>query len=310
MSIAPITYWNRRTGQIEQELVYGESALRWMYETTPGRALGEGLLSRRWVSAAYGSLQSSSWSRRKVAPFIQQFAIPMQDYAQQRFASFNDFFIRRFRAGARPFTQNPHEFAAFAEARYFAIERLDRAQRFPVKGIALSATELLGDSALAAPFEQGPAFIARLCPVDYHRFHFPDSGHGAQSVRRSGPLHSVNPVALQFRPDILITNERQVSILDTDNFGQLAYVEVGATMVGKIVQTHSASLPFARGDEKGYFLFGGSTVVVLGQPGAWTPDADLLAQSRQGRETLVRLGERIALGGTVALPMIVNAVCW
>lgn len=294
MAIAPITYWNRRTGRLEQEQVYGEGALRWMYETRPGRALGEGLLSRSWVSALYGSLQSTRWSARKIAPFVQQFDIPMEEYERSDFASFNDFFIRRFKPGARPFTQNPGELAAFAEARYFAMERLDPAQRFPVKGIALTASELVGDSALAKPFERGPAFIARLCPVDYHRFHFPDGGHVVTTSHCAGPLHSVNPLALQFKPDILITNERQVSILDTDHFGKLAYVEVGATMVGKIVQTHAAGRPFGRGDEKGYFLFGGSTVVVLGEAGAWTPDSDLLTQSAGGVETLVRLGERIA----------------
>jgi phosphatidylserine decarboxylase len=100
-------------------------------------------------------------------------------------------------------------------------------------------------------------------------------------------------MALQFKPDILITNERQVNILDTAHFGKIAYVEVGATMVGKIIQSHAMDQPFRRGDEKGYFLFGGSSVVVLGEPGAWMPDADLLQQTAQGRETLVRLGERI-----------------
>jgi phosphatidylserine decarboxylase len=297
MTIAPITYWNRRAGQLEQEMVYGEGALRWMYETTPGRTLGEGLLSRGWVSALYGALQDTGWSARKVAPFVSKFGIPMEEYEAKRFTSFNDFFIRRFRPGARPFTPHPRELAAFAEARYFAMERLDPAQRFPVKGIALSAAELLGDATLAAPFERGPAFIARLCPVDYHRFHFPDGGRITQSAHRAGPLHSVNPLALQFKPDILVTNERQVSILETDNFGRLAYVEVGATMVGKIVQSHAShasTTRFERGAEKGYFLFGGSTVVVLGEAGAWRPDDDLLEQSLQGRETLVRLGERIA----------------
>lgn len=294
MTVAPISYWNRRTAQVEQEQVYGEGALRWMYETRPGRTLGEGVLSRPWVSALYGTLQSTRWSAGKIAPFVRQFGIPMEEYEETRYRSFNDFFIRRFKPGMRPFTTKPDEMAAFAEARYFAVERLDPAERVAVKGIALSAAELLGDAGLAAPFATGPAFIARLCPVDYHRFHFPDSGRIARIAHRKGPLHSVNPLALQYKPDILVTNERQISILDTDHFGRLAYVEVGATMVGKIVQTHPETAPFKRGGEKGYFLFGGSTVVVLGEPGAWTPDADLLEQSRQGRETLVRLGERIA----------------
>ncbi len=294
MTTSGITFWNRRTARVEQELVYGEGAIRWLYETSIGQALSGSVIAKPWVSAVYGGLQDSARSAKKVAPFVQQFSIPMAEYEDGPFRSFNDFFIRRFRPGARPITQVPSEIAAFAEARYYAIAALDPAQRFPVKGIALTAAELVGDAKLAAPFSGGPAFIARLCPVDYHRYHFPDDGRVVSSARRAGPLHSVNPLALQFKPDILITNERQVTILETTHFGKLAYVEIGATMVGKIVQSHDASRPFSRGDEKGYFLFGGSSVVLLGEPGKWTPDADLLTQTALGRETLVRLGERIA----------------
>jgi phosphatidylserine decarboxylase len=293
MSTAGITFWNRRTGRTEQELVYGEGAIRWIYETKPGQALGEIFLSRRIVSAVYGSVQDTPWSARKIAPFVKQFAIPMNEYEDVPYRTFNEFFIRRFRAGMRPFTTAPTELAAPAEARYFAIEKLSPDQRVQVKGIALTATELLGDATVAAAFHGGPALIARLCPVDYHRFHFPDDGRVVSSTRHKGPLHSVNPMALQFKPDILITNERQVNILDTAHFGRIAYVEVGATMVGRIIQSHAMDQPFRRGDEKGYFLFGGSSVVVLGEPGAWVPDADLLQQTAEGRETLVRLGERI-----------------
>jgi phosphatidylserine decarboxylase len=293
MPTTAITFWNRRTTRVEQEQVYGEGAIRWMYETRLGQLVGEHVVSKPWVSAIYGSLQDSAWSARKVAPFIAQFAIPMEEYEDRRFASFNEFFIRRFRPGARPVTQVPTELAAFAEARYYAIAALDPMQRVQVKGIALTASELIGSRELAAPFEHGPALIARLCPVDYHRFHFPDDGTVLSSARRVGPLHSVNPLALHFKPDILITNERQVTLLQTTHFGKLAYVEIGATMVGKIIQSHPDGTPFHRGDEKGYFLFGGSSVVVLGERGAWTPDADLLEQTALQRETLVRLGERI-----------------
>ncbi|MEO7520335.1 MAG: phosphatidylserine decarboxylase, partial [Gemmatimonas sp.] len=129
MAIAPITYWNRHTRRLEQELVYGESALRWTYETRPGRALGERLLSRPWVSSLYGSLQDTRWSARKIAPFVTQFDIPMHEYEDREFESFNAFFIRRFKPGARPFTPHSRELAAFAEARYFAMERLDPGQR-------------------------------------------------------------------------------------------------------------------------------------------------------------------------------------
>ena len=108
--------------------------------------------------------------------------------------------------------------------------------------------------------------IARLCPVDYHRYHYPDAGRTLAHYPVHGKFHSVNPAALRYSDAIFATNERYVSILDTENFGKLAYIEVGAMMVGKIVQTHPTDQPFRRGDEKGYFLFGASTVIVLGQP--------------------------------------------
>jgi phosphatidylserine decarboxylase len=145
-------------------------------------------------------------------------------------------------------------------------------------------------------FDGGPGFIARLCPVDYHRFHFPDSGKVISETRLTGPLHSVNPVALAARGDLLFRNERVVTVIETENFGAIAYVEVGAICVGKIVQTYGDPSRVERGEEKGYFLFGGSTVIVIGEAGKFTIDSDLLAKSREGTECLIRLGEGIATG--------------
>ena len=115
------------------------------------------------------------------------------------------------------------------------------------------------------------------------------TGAFSRAIALTVLYHSVNPVALKSKSDVLATNERHITILDTKNFGKLAYVEVGAMCVGRIVLTHTEG-EFLRGDEKGYFLFGGSTVVVLGQRGVWQPDAELLEQTSRKRETLVRLG--------------------
>ena len=159
-----------------------------------------------------------------------------------------------------------------------------------MKGSDLTPELLLGRADLARDFEGGPLLIARLCPLDYHRFHFPDDGRTRESYQVHGRLHSVNPLALKYRSEIFFTNERHVSCLETRHLGRLAYIEVGALAVGKIHQTHLQP-EFHRGDEKGYFLFGASTVIVLGQPGAWKPAQDLLDQTALKRETLVRLGE-------------------
>ena len=154
--------------------------------------------------------------------------------------------------------------------------------------------DLLGRTPEKERFRNGPCLLARLCPVDYHRFHFPDSGSITHFHVETGKLHSVNPLALQKKPSLFLGNERQISVLQTRHFGLLAYVEVGALMVGKIVQSHPQERVFERGEEKGYFLFGGSTVIVYGEKGAWVPEADILEHTAQRREVLVELGQPVA----------------
>lgn len=290
----PIRYWNRALAREEDERIYGDAAVRWLYGTGAGRALADHILSGRLASQLYGAIQSSPLSRRKILPFVAEFGIDLNEFEGQPYRSFNDFFVRPFRPGARTFAAQPGRLPAFAEARYLAFSKIDEAQTFPVKGQYLSAEALLGSAERAREFIGGPMLLARLCPTDYHRFHFPDDGVVLEHFRLPGALHSVNPIALKYRGNILATNERHVTLLQTANFGRLAYVEVGALCVGKIVQTYS-SPSFRRGDEKGYFLFGASTVIVLGQPGAWHPDADLLEKTQAGKmETYIRLGDAIA----------------
>lgn len=279
---------------METELVYGDGPLRWAYETSLGMMLGDRLLSRRWFSSLYGAYQDTRLSARKIQPFVRSFGVRLEDFEAAEYRSFNEFFIRRFRPGARPFVDDPRRLAAFAEARYLAFDRVGSETRLPVKGEHLSARALLGDATLAEPFEGGPVLIARLCPVDYHRFHFPCDGRWEGHFTVPGAYHSVNPVALAARSDIFATNERQVSLFETLELGRLAYVEVGAMCVGRIVQSARVGSDFRRGDEKGHFLFGASTVILLGEPGAWAPDEDLLRHSREGREVWVKLGDGLA----------------
>lgn len=293
-----IKLFNRYTGQMELEKVYGEGAVRWLYESAAGKALGP-LVVAPLTSKFYGAVQSSNWSAQKVIPFIKNFGIQMDEFevqsqdAQRPFKSFNDFFIRPFKAGKRPFV-NGDKMGAFAEARYFGYESLTHEEKIPVKGQFLASSAVVNSAKWESTFEGGPCLLARLCPVDYHRFHYPDNGKVLDHFRVKGQLHSVNPLALKKRPDIFMRNERVVTILETENFGKLAYVEVGAVCVGKIVQSGSLE-KFNRGDEKGYFLFGGSTVIVFGEKGKWVPSADILKATKAGHEVYVRLGDAVAL---------------
>jgi phosphatidylserine decarboxylase len=288
-----IVYWDRQKQKEEQELVYGDAGLNFLYENKLGHFLEESFLSRKLPSTLYGFYQSSGLSTKKIEPFVKAFKIPIEQYEKKNYTSFNDFFIRKFKPGVRKFETSPTKMAAFAEARYLAYEKIDAEQTFPVKGVDLTPEALLGRVDVARAFEGGSLLLARLCPVDYHRFHYPDEGRTWDSYRIHGKYHSVNPVALKSNSEIFFSNERQVTLLDTKHFGRIAYVEVGALLVGKIVQSHLRP-DFERGDEKGYFLFGGSTVIVLGEPGAWKPSADLLQKTAEKQETLVLLGESVA----------------
>lgn len=300
-----IKFFNRVTGKEDVEMVYGDKFIEWLYESTSGKSLST-LICKAPLSKFYGALQDLPLSQQKVAPFIKKFNIKMEDYLPEEgrsekspYSSFNQFFIRRFRPGKRPFVQAPLDMGAFSEARYFGYESVRDEEAVPVKGYNLKPKALLANTKWEKTFEDGPLLLARLCPVDYHRYHYPDDGSIVDDYRVSGLYHSVNPLALKSKQDILITNERHVTILDTVNFGKLAYIEVGAICVGRIIQSKPLDVgrAFARGEEKGYFLFGGSTVIVVGEKGKWKPSADILENTKKGMETYLHLGMTVASKG-------------
>jgi phosphatidylserine decarboxylase len=219
----------------------------------------------------------------------------MSDFETREYQSFNEFFIRKFKPGIRNFTGGEKVFSAGAEARYLAFENLNLNQKFSVKGFEINLSEILKDSELGPQYQGGTFLIARLCPVDYHRFHFPVSGRVTGHYRVAGALHSVNPAVFASEPKVFLENEREVAILETENFGNVAMIEVGALGVGKIVQSaysNRKALPhkFDKGQEKGYFLFGGSTVIWLIEKGKIKLSSDLIEYSHQGIETWVPLG--------------------
>ena len=288
-----IFYWDRETGEKKVEKVYGDFFVKLLYSSRVGGLVADGIFANRWVSKLAGAFQSSNLSRARISSFIRDFEIPMQEFETKSYTSFNDFFVRKFNLGTRPFVDDPSVLPAFAEARYLGFDKVGAHQKFPVKGKDLSAESVLGGLSFGPAFTGGPVLIARLCPVDYHRFHFPDDGMIRSDHRITGKFHSVNPVALRGKSDIFATNERHVNLLETEHFGKIAYVEVGALCVGKIVQSHPWSKPFKRGDEKGYFLFGASTVIIFGQPGKWVPDADILKNTADKMETFVKLGQSV-----------------
>lgn len=287
--------------------MYGGAAVDFAYQNPIGLTLTENFFARptlgRFISRAMGLYQDSAYSTKAIPTFIENYQIPMQEFEEKKYSSFNDFFIRKFKPGLRPFSSDPGVFSAGAEARYLALENMTLDCHFPVKGIRINLEALLGSVDAATSFIGGTCLIARLCPVDYHRYHFGADCTLTQFTKMHGDYHSVNPVALKARPDLLFRNERQFSLLQSEIFGNHAMIEVGALGVGKIIQSAFDSsdailtpeniknpLKFDKGQEKGYFLFGGSTVIWLFQAGRIRLSDDLIKNSAAGIETWVPLG--------------------
>lgn len=303
MSSNEIVYFNRSTQSKETELVYGDGAIKFIYDNSFGQMLAP-IIASKPISQLYGCYQDWSISKNKVAPFVEKFNIDLSMYKagsisaekkENSYKNFNEFFIREFEDKQRAFVDDENIMPAFCEARYFGHAEINSDVEIPVKGKLLKSNDLLGGSKWSPVFEGGPLIVARLCPVDYHRYHYPLSGETLDSFPIKGQYHSVNPLALKSKPEIFIINERRASILETEKFGKLAYIEVGAAMVGKIIQSHDETKPHLKGDEKGYFLFGGSTVILLGEKGRWSPSGDILANTKGGVETYLQLGEEVAL---------------
>mgnify|MGYP001235103191 FL=1 len=291
----PIRFFHRYTGRVETEAVYGEAWLRWTYGTLPGRLALHAVAKRAWFSRWYGRRMDRPASARKIAPFIAQFGLDPAEFAEppESFRTFNEFFYRRLRHGARAVPPAPPAFFSPADGRHLAVPDVDRAAGFFVKGQRLDLRRLLGADDLVAAFAGGTAVLSRLCPVDYHRFHFPVAGRASAPRLLNGWLYSVNPVALRQRLEILVENRRWLTLIETPALGRVAMLEIGATNVGSAEHTFAAGA-VERGQEKGFFRFGGSAVLTLFGPGRVRLAEDLVEQSAQQRELYAHVGDVMA----------------
>ena len=163
-----------------------------------------------------------------------------------------------------------------------------------MKGTEFSLAKFLNDPSLAERFEGGAMMVVRLAPVDYHRYHFPVSGMVSENHKVKGAYYSVSPIALGGKLKIFLENKREYSLIESKEYGTVAYVDVGATLTGSIIQTHQPNSEVKKGDEKGYFAFGGSTIVLLFEANKITFDSDIVSNTNNGIETWVKMGETVA----------------
>ena len=281
-----------RDGTVTEQEDSLEKPLNFLYGTTLGRLLLKPLTAR-WVSRLAGAFLSTPLSKGFIKSFIQKNGIDMSQFEEVTYRSYNEFFSRKIKPEARPTDMDPKHLISPCDCKLTALS-IGEDTVFTLKHTPYTVSSLLKNEELADRFRGGTALIFRLCVDDYHRYCYTADGEKTEQVRIPGAFHTVNPIANDFFP-IYKENTREYCLLDTDAFGQILVMEVGALLVGRIVNHQSGIARVTRGTEKGYFQFGGSTIVMLLPPNAAAIDQDILEASQKGLETVVRYGEKIGL---------------
>lgn len=277
--------YDRQTESYEEIEQFGAGKLNFLYNNPFGR-LFLGIAVSSFVSDIYSKKKSKKSSCKDIPEFIRNHNIDMGDYEDKEYESFTDFFTRKIKPGKRPVDMDPKAFISPCDSKLL-VYKIDSNTGMNIKGREYTVDEILGGTGDAQEFKDGIAMVFRLTVDDYHRYCFPDSGSVISRKQIKGKLHTVSPISKDHR--IYHENTRSVSILKTDNFGIIAYIEVGAMLVGRIVDEGIGI--FAKGQEKGHFEPGGSTVIILANN--IKIDEDIMEQSVSGIETKVRYGERI-----------------
>lgn len=293
-----IKVYNRNSKKYDIEKVAGENYIKWTYESPIGKSFTELLIKKKLFSKLYGIYCDTYFSKKIIPNFIKDYDINMDIYSNNvdDFNNFNDFFIRKLKDDARIIDKNNNIVVSPGDGRLFAYENISVNNLVQVKNIHYSLSELIQDNDIAKEYEGGTCLVLRLCPTDYHRFHFIDSGIPLETNVIKGNYYSVNPVALERIPKLYCQNQREWSIFKSDNFDDIIHIEVGATCVGTIIQSYSPNTRVDKGSEKGYFKFGGSTTILLFKKDTIKIDEDIISQTNLGYETKVLMGETIGVG--------------
>ncbi len=284
-------------------------ALRNMYQSKVGQALMQhGGLSKRLLglSVKEGSYRDSAESAKEIEPFVESFRgqidvkdaeLPLNEYK-----TFNEFFYRKLKPGSRPVAspEDPDVVVSAADCRLQVFSSVDEATRFWIKGRNFSIAGLLADSdpsrPIASSYSGGTMAIFRLAPQDYHRYHCPVDGKIISITDVPGDLLTVNPIAVNsITCDVFTVNKRSIMMIESPSLGKVAFIAIGATLVGGITWTTEIGAEVKKGDELGYFSFGGSTCIILFENNLVQWDADLTANAQRSLETLVKVGERVGV---------------
>lgn len=289
-----IKYINRSTGKVETERPPAEGLLKFLYGNTFGKFAFLPLAKQKIITKKYGKMMSDPKSVDRIQAFIDSLNIDMSESKKEisEFQSFNNFFYRELKPDARKIENG---LVSPGDGRVLAFEKVSEVNSFYVKGTKFTLKAFLKDDALIDKHKNSSMIIVRLAPNDYHRYHFPFKGIASEAKKISGSYYSVSPIALQANfTKVFCKNKKEICSLTTEDQGEILVIPVGATMVGSLNSTYQANAVVEKGQEMGYFAFGGSTVVLLFESDYFKIDEDLLQNTKNNTETFLKMGEQIA----------------
>jgi phosphatidylserine decarboxylase len=294
-----IYYCDRKSNTIVKEKVYGLACLTFLYGKGRIAKIILSIIAKLpYFSRVFAAFQKTKFSKHKIQSFIKKYDIDKSEFLDDisSFTSFNDFFIRKLKKDKRPIVQDKKIAILPADARYMVVPNISSSEGFYVKEKKFGLEGFLQNKSLAKRYNFGSMVIARLNPTDYHRFHFPFDCIADKTDLINGYLYSVNPIALKKNINIFSENKRMITSLSSDVFGIVLMIEVGATNVGSITQTFSPNKKHKKGGEKGYFSFGGSSIIMLFEPGRIIFDNDIIDNSEKMIETKALFGQTLGKG--------------
>lgn len=278
-----------REGNLYEKTTSQDRFIRRLYTSKAGRILVK-ILTRPFITKVASLYLSSRMSTIHIKSFIKKNNINMDEYMPAKYKSYNDFFTRRIKFEYRPINRDKTAVISPSDGK-ITVYHIEQNMPFEIKNSRYTVESILQNKELAHEFSGGYCVIIRLSVDNYHRYCYIDNATIVENKRIKGILHTVNPIATACA-DVYKENSREYTVFETENFGKVVQIEVGAMMVGKIVN-NSVTGTVSRGEEKGLFEFGGSTIVLLFQKDRINISEDILNNSSDNCETLVKMGEKI-----------------
>jgi phosphatidylserine decarboxylase len=290
--IEEVLYYERGSPELKKESIWAVNLIKWAYQSPRAGLFRYMMYKSKLMTWFFGAYAASRLSKKDIRKSIRFLGIDENEFElnTDEYRNFNQFFIRKLKNECRPYSDDLNDFISPADGRVLVFPELEKDLLIPVKGCKFSVDHLLNKD--APEFHNGALAVIRLCPADYHRFHFPFDAKVIEVNDINGAYHSVNPIVVAIGQNIFCENKRAYTILENEQFGKVVFMEVGAFAVACITNSYTGNM-VKRMQEKGYFEFGGSTVIMIFEKDKIEFSEDLIKNSTKGFETLVKVGQTI-----------------